>query len=173
MRNLALMLTSFMLLAFESPLLHEASMARYAPDVVLVATVYIGLTSTFHAGLFAALVLGLTKDAFALATPLGMYTEIMAVVFLTTWRLSRQLALQGAIGTMLLAFFFSIGASALELLLSLVFDRSFTAEEGGALQTLLAMLPQALMTAPFGPIVFWILGWVDRLTSRRKDTIYP
>ena len=51
MRSVAIILVGFLLLALESPLLYDAGMAQYVPDLVLVMTVYLGLTSSFGRGL--------------------------------------------------------------------------------------------------------------------------
>lgn len=172
MRSLAILMTAFLLLAFESPVLHRAELARYAPDIALIFVLYLGLTSRFLSGLLLALGIGLLKDAFTLSTPVGMHMEILAISFLVCFRVSRRLALRGPVGVVVLTVVFSVGASLLELLLSLVFDRGFGASERSAGLILAAMLPQALVTAPFGPVVFWLLERLDQLTSRKSESVF-
>ena len=162
MRNIALLMLAFLVLAFESPLLTRVSLAPYAPDFALLFVLYVGFTSRLESGLALALALGLIKDSFALATPVGMHTEILTLAFLLSYRISRRLALRGPVGVVFMSVLFSIGASLLELLLSLIFDRTFGAGPRGVDLILRAMLPQALLTAPFAP---WCSGsaiaWID------------
>ena len=172
MRNITIFLFSFLLLAFESPLLGRVQAEAFAPDLALVVVLYVGLTSRFESGLFLVLALGLLKDGVALGSPIGMHMELLAVSFLITFRLSRRLALRSPLGVALLTIVFSIGCGALELILSLVFDRDFGVGARDAQLLLKAMLPQALLTAPFGPILFWLLGRVDRFITRQSGSIY-
>ena len=160
------------MLAFESPLLLHVGLARYVPDIALVFVLYSALTSRFTSGLALAFTLGLIKDGFALTTPVGMHTEIMVVVFLICFRISRRLALRGPLGVMILTALFSVGASLLELVLSLLFDSTFPVNNGGISQILTSMIPQAFLTAPFGPFVFWLIERLDRIVTRQSDTHY-
>jgi rod shape-determining protein MreD len=172
MRNLTILMVSFLLLAFESPLLGRVQAEAFAPDLALVVVLYVGLTSRFEAGLFLVLALGLLKDGFALGSPVGMHMELLAVAFMITFRLSRRLALRSPLGVALLTIVFSLGCGVLEILLSLVFDRDFGVGARDSELMLKAMLPQALLTAPFGPILFWLLGRVDRFITRQSGSIY-
>ncbi len=173
MRSIGILLLGFLLLAFESPFLHEASVSHYAPDLALCVVLYVGLTTGLASGMGVALLLGLLKDGFALSSPVGLHMEIAAVAFLVSFRLSRRLALRGPGPLMLIAMFFSMGASLLELLLSLVFDRTFGHGAGGPTVILVSMIPQALATAPFAPLVFWLLDKLDALTTRKGgDSVY-
>lgn len=172
MRAVTILLAAFLLMAFESPLLHRAALASYAPDLALVFVLYLGLTSRFQSGLLLAVGIGLIKDAFTLSTPVGMHMEILAVTFLVCFRVSRRLALRGPVGLVVLTAVFSVGASLLELVLSLVFDRGFGTGDRGVGLLLAAMLPQALVTAPFGPLLFWLLERLDQLTTRKTESVF-
>jgi len=172
MRYLAIVLLGFLLLAILSPLLHQANVAQYVPDVILIMTIYIGLSSTFGRGLLVVVLLGLLKDGFAAGTPVGMYTEIGVLAFLIAFRLSRRLVLRGPVGAMLVSFTFSLGASVVELILSLVFVRDFGHGSSGPGLILASMIPQALVTAPFGIVVFWLMDRLDALTTRKSDSVF-
>ena len=172
MRNLTLFLVAFMLLAMESPLLGRIQAEAFAPDIALIVVLYVGLTSRFEAGILLALLLGWLKDGFALGSPVGMHMEILTIAFLVTYRLSRRLALRSPLGVALLTIVFSLGCGVLELILSLVFERDFGVGARDSQLMLKAMLPQALLTAPFGPMLFWLLGRVDRFITRQSDSIY-
>lgn len=172
MRSLGILLLAFLLLAFESPFLKEASPSHYVPDLALLIVIYVGLTSTFQAGMGLALGIGLIKDAFTMTTPVGLYMEIFALVFLVAYRLSRRLALRGPLAVILISLVFSLGAALGELGLRLVFDRTFLLGTSGPGLILGSMLPQALATAPFAPVIFWLYDRLDGLTTRKRDSVY-
>lgn len=172
MRDFAIFLLTFLMLALESPLLHEANLAPYAPDLALVVVLYVGLTSRFERGLFVALALGLLKDGFVIASPVGLYMVIMVVAFMATYRLSQRLALRGALGVMVLSVAASLGASLCVLGLSLIFDRSFGDSGRGPGLIFGAMVPEALVTAPFAPMTFWILDRLDGFLSRKNESVF-
>ncbi|MFT7578538.1 MAG: rod shape-determining protein MreD [Myxococcota bacterium] len=172
MRHIAVTLLGFFLLALESPFLHQAGAAQYVPDLILIMTIYVGLTSSFGRGLAVALILGLLKDGFASGTPVGMYMEVCALAFVVSYRLSRRLVLRGPFGAMLVSFVFSLGASVVELLLSLIFVRSFGVGTSGPGLIFASMVPQALFTAPFGVVVFWLMDRLDALTTRKGESVF-
>lgn len=172
MRGFSLVLLVFLLLAFESPLLHQLGAARYAPDFALVAVVYVGLTSTFSSGIATVLAIGLLRDAFTTATPIGLYMEIAVLIFIVCQRLARRLVVRGPVGAMVVLFGFSIVSSLLEILLSLIFVRTFVDGASGPGAILVAMVPQALVTAPFAAVLFWIFDRVDRLVTRSADSVF-
>ena len=172
MRSLALVLATFLLMALLSPLLHDADVARYVPDLALVACLYIGLTSTLEKSIVIALVIGLLEDGFTTGQTVGLGMEIAVLAVLAAQRLSRRLVLRGPLGAMLLAFGMSLAASLLALALSLLFVRNFTDGASGPLVILTSMVPQALVTAPFGAIVFWLFDRLDALTSRKNESVF-
>jgi len=172
MRSSAILLTTFLLMALLSPLLHDADIARYVPDLALVVCLYIGLTTTFERAIVLGLVVGLLKDGFTTGQAVGLGMEIAVLVVLTSHRLSGRLVLRGPLGAMFLAFGTSLVASLVELVLSLVFVRNFTEGASGPVLILEAMVPQALVTAPFGAIAFWLLDRLDALTSRKNESVF-
>lgn len=172
MRGFSLLLATFLLIAFESPLLHELGVARYAPDFALIAVVYVGLSTPFARGMGTVLGIGLLRDAFTTATPVGLYMEIAVIIFLICQRLSRRLVVRGPIGSMVVVFGFSIFAAVVEIVLSLVFIRTFMHGESGAGPILVAMVPQAIITAPFAAVLFWVFDRLDRFTTRAPDSVF-
>lgn len=172
MRGLALILTTFLFMALLSPLLHDAAIAHYVPDLALAACLYIGLTSSLEAAVGMALVIGLLEDGFTTGQSVGMGMEIAVLAVLAAHRLSRRLVLRGPLGALLLTFGMSLAASLVELVLSLIFVRSFTEGASGPMMILESMVPQALVTAPFGAIVFWLFDRLDALTSRKNESVF-
>ena len=172
MRGLALVLTAFLLMALLSPLLHDADIAQYVPDIALVVCLYVGLTTGLEKAIGLALVIGLLEDGFTTGQAVGLSMEIAVLAVLAAHRLSRRLVLRGPLGAMLLSLGMSLAASLVELVLCLVFVRNFTDGASGPIVVLQAMLPQALVTAPFGAIVFWLLDRLDALTSRKNESVF-
>jgi len=172
MRSIGLLLLTFLLLALESPFLHRGSVTQYTPDLALLVVLYVGQTSKLEGGVILALCVGLLKDGFALGSvPVGMYSEISVLAFLVSFKLSKRVAVQGAITTMLVALLFVVGASILELLFSLLFVKGFGADGVGTSVIVSSMIPQALATAPFAPVVFWLFDKLDGVTVRKRDTV--
>jgi rod shape-determining protein MreD len=168
-RSIGILLLTFLLLALESPVLHRASVTHYAPDLVLLAVLFVGQTSRFESGILLCLLLGLLKDGFAPGSvPIGMYTEISVLAFLVSYQISKRLAYRGAITAMLVSIFFVVGTSIILLLLSLIFHKGFDRES----VILGSMVPQALVTAPCAPVVFWLFDRLDRLTVRKRNTVH-
>jgi rod shape-determining protein MreD len=164
-RALVTVLTVYVLLALESPLLYQLSLSFYAPDLGLITILYLGMTWGTVPGVLAALAVGLLKDGFALGSPIGLYMHIAVVLFLGTRAIAAHLNLRPVVVSVFAAFVASLASSLLFLLLTLVFDRSF---ENYAL-IFRMMGPQALVTAPFAPILFLLFERVDRLTVRRRS----
>jgi hypothetical protein len=148
MRGLTYLLLAFLLLALESPLLHSAGAVRYAPDLALVLVVHLGLTSPLGGGMMTVLGVGLLR------------------------RLARRLVVRGPLGSMVVVGAFVIFSAILEILLSLMFVRTFTDGTSGPGAILVAMIPQALVTAPFAAFFFWLFDRVDGLVTRKQDSVF-
>ncbi len=172
MRSAAILLATFFMLALLSPLLQDAGVSHYVPDLALVVCLYIGMTTPFEKSIVLALVIGALRDGFTSGQAIGLSMEVSVLAVLLAVRLSRRLVLRGPVGAMLLAFVGSLLASLAELLLSLVFVRSFTEGASGPGLVLKAMVPQALVTAPFGAMLFWLLDRLDALTTRKNETVF-
>ena len=164
MRAIAILIISFLLLALESPLLHHLHLSFYAPDFGLIVVLYLGMRFDTATGVVTAMFVGLLEDGFSLGSPLGMHMHVAVVVLLLTRALSTRLDIRPTAMSILVAGVASLLSSVLFLLLTLIFDRTF---DDYAL--VLRMLgPQALITAPFAPIIFLLLEKVDRITTRRR-----
>lgn len=165
MRAPLTILLLFLLLALESPLLYQLELAFYAPDFALIVVLHIGMRYGAVPGVLSALVVGMFKDAYALGSPIGMYMQISVVLFLATKAISSQLDLRSVPLSMVAAFVASLLSSLLFLVLTLIFDRSFE-----DYQLVFKMMgPQALVTAPFAPILFLLLDRLDKVTTRRRS----
>lgn len=165
MRTLLSVLLAFVLLVIESPLLHELHLSFYAPDFALIVVVYMALGGTAGSGAVGAMIIGLFKDAFAGGSPIGLYMHTAVALYLLTRAVAAHLNLRPVFLSMAGAFVASIVASGFFLLLTLIFDRTF--DDYGLIVRMAG--PQALVTAPFAPILFLVLEKIDGLTVRRRS----
>jgi len=165
MKTLGIWLASFVLLSLESPMLETLQMSAFAPDVTIVAALYLGTTSPFVTGLAAAALLGLMRDGFALSSPVGLYAELTALAFLASRSLSKRVDLKSPIPLMATAAGLCLASNLLFLVLSVVFHREFVLQA----ESFRMVLPLALLTMLVAPIQFALLATVERLFRRRRD----
>ena len=162
-RSLAVILIAYLLLGLESPLLHQLHISLLAPDVTLVIAVWLGLHFPPVAGCLTSLAIGFLKDGFVSTVPVGMHAEIFVTVFFFARLMAGRVLVRGVVTLMLTAALASMAATLLYVLFSLLFDRAFSAYA----MVFRLLLPSALVTAPFAPIVFFLLDRVDRVLHRR------
>jgi rod shape-determining protein MreD len=164
MTAVAHLLTMYFLLGFESALLLQLGLSFHAPDLTAVAVVYLALRVGFFEGLLTVMLLGLLQDGFSMGAPVGIHVEAFVLLFLLARRLGARILVSSPIATMVVGFLASAIAQAGVLLLTAVFDRTY----GEFSQGVAGVIPNALVTAPFAPLVFWILAWAGGLVSPRR-----
>jgi len=168
-RSLGVLMVGFALMAIESPLLLEFHLSIYAPDLALIVVIWAVLHMGTTSGAVTCALLGFLKDGFVMGSPVGMHMEIFVVVFFIGRFFAGRLQIRGIVGLIVITAIASILASLLFALLSLLFDRTFT--EYDLIMRL--MLPNAMVTAPFSPLVFYFLDRLDRLVHRKgPDSIF-
>jgi cell shape-determining protein MreD len=162
-KHLAWLLLTVLLLAIEAPMLRSVERWWLAPDVLVLAAVYLGSRGGFVGGLVAASAAGLIKDGFCLAAPVGVFAEIGAIGFLATRLVGRRVDLGSVMPTMAtcgVATFIAVG---LFLLFELIFHRAFSAFD----EVLRATPSMALGTMLLSPLVFALYDRVGGLFERR------
>jgi len=157
LRILVYGLLGYLLLSLESPLLTSFHVRMYAPDPALAVVVYAAATLDFGSGIMLAAMLGLIKDGFASGVPVGLYVEIYVLIYLSCFALSRRLDYRNVVLITLVVMCGSLISSLLFFVLSAIFDRDFEQFD----MIFRMALPQALITAPMGPIVSGILSYLD------------
>ncbi len=169
-QSLSVILITFFLLGVESPLLQELHVSSFPPDLALVPVLWLALHVPPATGMVASLVIGLIKDGFVMGVPVGMYAEISVVTFLVARFLTSKVPIRGLSSLMITTMLLSVLASMLLALLSLLFDPAF---QGHGTVLRLAG-PVALVSAPFAPLVFFVLDRTDSLfaRSRQRDAIF-
>lgn len=158
MKALVWLLAFVLLLALEAPILRASEHAFLLPDVVVLAAIYLGSRAGWASGLLTAAAVGLFKDGFALAAPVGVFTEIAALGFLATRLVARRVDLGSAMPTMATCGVGTFVATLLFLLFEVIFHRAFDAWE----EVLKAAPSIALGTML---VVVPVFGGLDRLAG--------
>jgi len=169
LRILAYVIVSYLLLSLESPLLTSFHVRMYAPDPALACVVFAAVTLEFMPGIILCAILGLMKDGFSSGVPVGMYVEIYVLVFMACYALAWRLDYRNVVLITLIVMCASLMSSLLFFVLSAIFDRDF--EEFDLIFRM--AIPQALITAPMGPIVSGILSYLDRkILATEKEGLF-
>ena len=167
MRSVFIVVAGFVLLTIESPLMFHMGLNFYAPDFTLILVMYLASTRPLLVGATAAFILGFLKDGFA-GGPAGLYTQIMILIFYVARLVMSRVSFRSPLLLMAFAFVTSLLASVLFFLLSLLFVRDFT----DYLLVFKMFLPQAIITAPFAPVVFYLAEWIDVFRKRKAETMF-
>ncbi|MFT7625372.1 MAG: rod shape-determining protein MreD [Myxococcota bacterium] len=168
-RALAVLMVGYLILALESPMLQQLQLSFFAPDLGLIVVVWVALNMNFTSGVMTCFVLGYLKDGFVMGAPIGMHMEIFVVVFVVLRLLAGKLQMRGLLTLLVTTALATVLACMLFALLSLLFDGTFT--DYGLVVRL--AIPVALVTAPFAPVVFFVLDRVDATFVRRgKDSLF-
>ncbi len=169
LRFVLYLLLGYLLLSLESPMLTSFHIRMYAPDPTLALVIFAAVSFELAPAVALAACLGLLKDGFSSGVPLGMYVEIYVLVMLACHALSRRLDYRNVVLMTLVALCASLASSMLFFVFSAIFDRDF--EQFDLIFRL--AIPQALITAPMGPIVAGLAGWLDgRLIPRDSDGLF-
>ncbi|MBT9560301.1 MAG: rod shape-determining protein MreD [Myxococcales bacterium] len=166
-QSIAVTFAVYLLLGIEAPLLQQLHLQYFAPDLALVAVLWCALRLPVVAGALTCLVVGFLKDGFVMGAPVGMHAEIFVILFLVGRYLAAKVPVRGLSTLVVSTVALSIAASSLFVLLSLIFDPYFESYR----MVFRLMFPVALVTAPFSPVVFFVLDRVDALFARssRRD----
>jgi len=165
MRGLLIVMLTYVLLGVESPILHHLELTYFVPDVALIAVLFTAYTFEDIEGLIVAMCIGLLHDAFSMGAPIGMFTEICVLSYLMARLVFRKLSVTGAVPLMGITFAASILSSLLFFVFAAIFDREFNAF--GMILTV--MVPNALVTAPFTPLLFPLYDWALSRTTHRRN----
>lgn len=169
LRFILYLLLGYFMLSLESPMLTSFHIRMYAPDPTLALVIFAAVSFEFAPAVALAACLGLLKDGFSSGVPLGMYVEVYVLVMLACHALSRRLDYRNVVLMTLVALCASLASSMLFFVFSAIFDRDF--EQFDLIFRL--AIPQALITAPMGPIVAGLAGWLDgHLIPRDSDGLF-
>jgi rod shape-determining protein MreD len=167
-QSLASIMAVLLMLALESPLLLHLELSFFAPDLALIAVVWIALHMNTVSGALTCSVIGFLKDGFVMGTPVGMHMAIYAILFHVIRLLAGKLQVRGVVTMMVTVGVASLLSTGLFALLSLIFDKTFDNYE----LVFNLMVPLALVTAPFGPMVFYLMDRIDGLFTRKTPGLF-
>jgi len=163
-QTVLIMVFGFLLLVIQSTFAHLVALDLFVPNAALAIILYMGLHDYNAArGAIMSFALGYLMDAFA-GSPMGLFTFVAVAVFLISKVAALRLFLQGWIFEILLTFFLSLVASGMVLLVRALFDHDF----GSLLTHVKIVVSRAVATALVAPLVFRAMGWLERMTARRK-----
>ncbi|MSQ82172.1 MAG: hypothetical protein EXR77_04535 [Myxococcales bacterium] len=158
MKYLSWIAFTYVLLAVLSPLLGYLDAQLFAPDVALITALYVGSRGSWVASLLCGFAVGLLKDGFSLAAPVGIYTEICALMALLAQLLRNRVDLVSPMPVMATAAATSVLSTALFLAFEAVFARTFDAYAA----VVATALPLALTTMLWAPAQFALLERMGR-----------
>ncbi len=164
-RNFIIIVIAFLCMVVQVPLLKLLGMHNFAIDVTLCATIFLASTTPGATGLAMAALLGLVTDFFMPGGLAGMQMEIQVVIFLLARSVLSRLQLNRVIPLMVVISVSSVVSLLMFLLLSVIFDRTYSYSS----TILLSGLAQALATAVFAPLLFRLFGLVDGRARRNRD----
>ena len=164
MQSAAIIVLGFLLLVAQSTFAHLAPLDMFVPNAALAIVLYMGLHDYNAArGALISFAIGYLMDAFA-GSPMGLHTFVTVALFLVSRVAALRLFLQGWIFEIILTFFLALFASGLVLGLRALFDQDF----GSLLIHLKIVVSRAVATALVAPLVFKVMGWLERVTARHK-----
>lgn len=164
MRNTAFILLGIGLLVIQSNLFWlfgHVPIAGATPNLLLPLVVFLGVHEwAIGRGAALSFLLGYFLDMFASA-PVGLFTFTTVATFVVTHFAGVRLAAQTLIARMGLAFAFGLVEGVLVVVLTAIFAND--AARSRALVSL--VLPHAVSTALFAPVVFALADRVHALTQ--------
>lgn len=167
MQSLAILGLAFGLLVLQSTFAHLVPLDHLVPNAALTVVLYMGLHDyNASRGALLSFAIGYLMDSFS-GSSIGLYTVVAVAVFLVSRVAALRLFLQGWLFEILLSFFLALLASALLLVLRLLFDEDF----GSLLLHLKIVVSRAVATAVVAPLVFRAMGLVERATAGRRGEV--
>jgi len=132
----------------------------FAPDLILVLAVYLGLRHRTASGALGAFLLGYFLDTFSGTVP-GTNACALTVVFTMTYLLARNLWVEGGVTVVVVVLLAGCVREGV-LLLTEVLSRALTSGHPAWHHVLLAGLPQTLAAALAAPAIFALVRWQRR-----------
>ncbi len=161
---LVIVLVACVGLLLQSTFFHDVGLGRIVPDVLLVLCVYLGLNQHSIAGASGAFLLGYLQDA-ASASPAGLSSCGMLVVFVLVYLTCRRLWVDNVVSKVVLVFLASLVKAAVVFALLLIFLPGGFDRSGGIGSVML----QSAVSASIAPAVFWLLATTGIRSNREAE----
>ena len=161
---------AFVLLLAQSALTVVAPIFPFVPNLVLPAVLFLGVSQDVHItrGAGVAFGLGYLVDIFC-GNLMSLHTFLCVATFLLTRGMGLRLVLRAPGYQAGAAFFVSILYGGASLTLRTVFGRTVPFPSGGYMETIWALLPQAVATAVIAPLVFLLVTRLEGASAKRQE----
>ena len=152
-------------LTLQTTLLRSLPVQRIRPDIVLILTLYLGLSYPLISGGILAFFMGYLMDLFS-GNVLGLYTFSRPLIFYIAQLFKGRFYLEGILSQFLFVFLSAL----VEGLLILVLLNGLNPNPLGNLYPMLftVLLPQSFFTGLITPILFFLLNKDSLLLSDQK-----
>jgi len=152
-------------LTLQTTLLKSLPVQSIRPDIVLILTLYLGLSYPLISGGILAFFMGYLMDLFS-GNVLGLYTFSRPLIFYIAQLFKGRFYLEGILSQFLFVFLSAL----VEGLLILVLLNGLNPNPLGNLYPMLftVLLPQSFFTGLITPILFFLLNKDSLLLSNQK-----
>jgi rod shape-determining protein MreD len=168
MRGVVLLLLVYLVLGFLGPLVHRLEATQFVPEVTVVFVVYATLNLPFLAAAITVFFIGLMKDAFVGGGVIGMYSEVLLLVFLLTRFLMQRYRVSTSLGVMLATLGGIVAQNLLFLIFSLIFDSQFK----GAYLVVKNIFPELIVSLPVVPLLLLLIRKTDQWLFRTRPRLF-
>jgi rod shape-determining protein MreD len=160
------LLVGVLLLILQTTLLPFFPIHRIRPDILLIFTLYLGLSFPPLSGGFLAFFMGYLMDLFS-GNALGFYTLSRPLVFFAAQFFRERFYMEGSYSRFLFAFVYSM----LEGFLIFILMNAFHSTPLGNLYPLLLtfLLPQSFFTALVTPALFFLFQQGSSFLFRQPE----
>ncbi len=154
-RVILLLLVGVLFLALQATLLASNPIQRIRPDLLLILTLYLGLSSYPISGVILAFILGYLMDLFS-GNSFGLYAFSRPLIFSIAQLFRNRVYLESFPSQSLFVFILAL----VEGLLILILLKALSPTPLGNLYPLwfTAFLPQSFCTALISPILFFLFN---------------
>jgi len=164
-KDAIVIITGYMLIAFQGVLHHWIPFHIFVPDLVIPFILYLGIIDFGAArGAALAFVLGYLLDANS-ASPVGVHLFVIPATYLLYRFIHHKLLLSGTVFQIAMTFAATLTASLLVVGMRTLFERSFLSWSA----VLLTIPFHSLATALFSPVIFWLGARLVPESPRRKE----
>ena len=164
-RSILVILIAFAMLLVQSVFSGVLAPHPWAPCLTLPFVFALGAAPGVHLvrGALTSFVLGYLYDVFT-GNPVGVYTFVFVLGFLTARVVSRQLSFRGPVFEIAMTFALSLLIGGLVELIRDMFTNSGLYRDGG--MTALTLFASALVTALIAPLFFALVRSIDPVSVR-------
>lgn len=165
MRFILPILIALLLLSLELFLREAFLLDCWAPDLVSLLILWLGMARSLESGPFQAMFIGLLTDGFR-GSFIGLHMLYAVLLFYVSALTARRVRLQGFFGHLLIGLFGGLISLLLAVLVTRVFGgNALLAERFGNL-----LVPRIVLSILSAPLLFPLFGLCDWFTEKKMDS---